>query len=183
MPVKILRFIALLVSATVLSIPTHAQDAASAKAFLISVYSHYQNKGRGVEFYGPHASLYFHSSLLALEHADVTANGPDNVPAVDADPVCGCQDYGGIWDLAIAVQTESPQRAKATVSFSVFDPKDQPDEKPTRLIITLVVEHGAWRIWDILDDSDPKMIVSVRKLLQDDLAQLKKNPAPASPKP
>ena len=83
---------------------SHAQDAVSAKAFLVNIYSHYSRGGKGVDFDGPRSALYFHSSLLALEKADVKANGPDSVPAMDADPICGCQDWEGIWNLAINVR-------------------------------------------------------------------------------
>jgi hypothetical protein len=136
------------------------QDAASAEAFLVSVYSHYQHGSRknhsGIDFYGREAQLYFHSSLLALERADVKANGPGNVPAIDWDPICACQDWHGVWDLKIEVHIESPQQAGANVSFAVFNPKDRPADETSKLQITLVKEHGEWRIYDILDKSNPK---------------------------
>ncbi|HVN92938.1 MAG TPA: DUF3828 domain-containing protein [Terracidiphilus sp.] len=180
MRAKSVRLVALLVAAIFLCGISHAQDAASAKAFLTSIYHHYENGGEGIDFDGPHANLYFDSSLLALEKADVKANGPGYAPAIDWDPICGCQDFAGIWNLAMDIKIESSQRAKANVSFSVFDPKDQPDEKPTKLVISLVVEHGAWRIYDILDESDPKFTSSVRKLLTNDIASLHKNAEPPS---
>jgi hypothetical protein len=156
-----------------------AQDAASAKAFLVNIYSHYSRGGKGIDFDGPHSALYFHSSLLALEKADVKANGPDSAPAMDADPICSCQDWNGIWDLRIDVQIESQQRALANVSFYLAPPKGPIAAEPMKLRFTLVPEHG-WRIWDILDESDPKDAVALRKLLIDDLASLRNNPAPAS---
>jgi hypothetical protein len=161
-------------------IPSSAQDSASAKAFLTNIYRHYSAGGKGIEFDGPQSGRYFDSSLLALEKADVKANGPDNVPAVDADPICGCQDWEGIWNLVIDVRIESPQRAIANVSFSLFSPKDRPAGESSKLQFTLVKQNGDWRIWDILDESDPKDKVAVRKLLQDDLASLRHKPAPAS---
>jgi hypothetical protein len=159
---------------------SRAQDAASAKTFLQNVYRHYQNGGKGIDFGGPNAGLYFHSSLLTLDKTDRKANGPDNVPAIDYDPVCGCQDYDGIWDLKIEVRVESPQRANANVSFAAFNPKDHPTDERSKLQITLVSEHGKWRIYDILDKSDPKFTASERKLLEDDIASLRSSPAPAS---
>jgi len=159
------------------------QDAASAKAFLESVYRQYrngfQNDSSGVAFYGPHASLYFHSSLLALEKADVKANAPD-IPAIDWDPICSCQDWDGIWDLEIDVKLESSRRAHATVSFSLRAPKYHAEGETRKLLMTLATENGGWRIWDILDESDPKLFTSsVRKILQDDLTRLRSNPAPS----
>ena len=155
--------------------PSGAQDAASAKAFLVDVYSHYDGGGPGIAFDGPQAGLYFHSSLLALERADVKATGPGYAPAIDSDPICGCQDWDGIWNLKIDVQLESPRRAIANVSFALFNPKDRPEEEPGKLQLTLVKESSGWRIWDILDESDPKFTSSVRKLLERDLASLRRS--------
>ena len=146
----------------------------------MNIYSHYSRGGKGVDFDGPRSALYFHSSLLALEKADVKANGPDSAPAMDADPICSCQDWEGIWNLAIDVRVESTQRALANVSFYLAPPKGPIAAEPMKLKFTLVPEHGGWRIWDILDDSDPKDPVALRKLLIDDIASLRANPAPAS---
>lgn len=172
--------IAFSVAATLLCGVSRAQDAASAKAFLVSVYHYYQNgyqeQHSGIDFDAPNANKYFHSSLLALERADVKANA-GSIQAIDWDPICGCQDWNGIWNLKIEVHLDSPQRAIANVSFALFDPKDRPVDETNRLQITLVMEHGQWRIYDILDESITTF--SVRKLLQDDLASLRKNPTPA----
>jgi hypothetical protein len=92
LPVAFAIFIAFLAPA----IPSPAQDAASARAFLQFAYKHYENGGKGVDFSGPRASLYFHSSLLALIRGDEKANGPGYVGVLDGDPVCGCQDWDGI---------------------------------------------------------------------------------------
>lgn len=159
---------------------SHAQDAVSAKAFLVNIYSHYSRGGKGVDFDGPRSALYFHSSLLALEKADVKANGTDSVSAMDADPICGCQDWEGIWNLAINVRIESTPRALADVSFYLAPPKGPITPDKMKLKFTLVSEHGGWRIWDILDESDPKDPVALRNLLLDDIASLRKNPPPAS---
>jgi hypothetical protein len=162
---------------------SRAQDATSAKAFLQNVYRHYQggyrNESSGIDFDGPRASLYFHSSLLALEKADVKANSPD-IQAIDWDPVCGCQDWDGIWSLKVEVHMENPQRARADVSFVLSDPKNNPTDATRVLQITLMSEQRGWRIYDILDRSDPKSTFSVRKLLENDLANLRSHPAPAS---
>jgi hypothetical protein len=46
------------------------------------------------------------------------------------------------------------------------------------LKITLVAEHSGWRIYDIVDESDPKMVFSMRKQLEDDLAAIRKEKQP-----
>jgi hypothetical protein len=170
--------IALLILLAAPPAPAGAQDAASAKAFLESAYQLYRNGGKGIDFTGPRASQYFHSSLLTLIHADIKANGPDNVPAIDYDPICGCQDWDGIWDLNVEVTAESAQKAEANLSFSLRNPKFHDKDELRRLKITLVAEHSGWRIYDIVDESDPKMVFSMRKQLEDDLAAIRKEKQP-----
>jgi hypothetical protein len=167
-------FIGLLFLLTAPAIPAAAQDAASAKTFLESVYQHYQHGGKGIDLGGPHAGEYFHSSLLTLVRADAKANGPENVGVIDSDPVCGCQDWDGIWDLKIDVNVQTPQRATARVSFAAFQRRTK--EGLRDLEITLVPERGQWRIYNILDESDPKAPFDLRKELERDIASLRKAP-------
>lgn len=169
-----LRFsIALMIAILAPEIPAAAQDAVSAKTFLESVYQHYNHGDKGIDFTGPEASAYYHSSLVALIRADIKANHPD-IPAIDYDPVCGCQDWDGIWDLKIEVEPKSATTIEANLSFSLRDPKYHDKDEFRRLKITLVAERGEWRIYNILDQSDPKNIFSMRKLLVDDLANIGK---------
>lgn len=174
--------ISMFLACVVATLPSNAQDAASARAFLMAIYQHYQNGAEdgsaGINSDSPGASRYYHSSLLALMRADVKANGPENVPAVDFDPICGCQDWDGIWNLKIDVHAESPERVLADVSFALAPPRNRPKDASRKLIVTLVPEHGAWRIYDIRDESDPVAITELRKLIEDDLASLRRNSAP-----
>ncbi len=172
---KLLLAIALSAAALLRPCSSHAQDAASAKAFLVSVYQHYQHGAKGIDFDGPGAGLYYHSSLLSLIRADIKANGPDNVPAVDFDPVCGCQDWDGIWDLRTEIQMASPKRVLASISFALNGPKDRASDSLRKLEFTLVPERGGWRIYDILDESDPHNTFALRKLIEDDLATLRQS--------
>jgi Protein of unknown function (DUF3828) len=151
-----------------------AQTAAAAKIFLASVYRHYQYGGKGIDFEGPNAALYYHSSLLALIRQDIKANGPGNAPAIDFDPICSCQDWKGIWALKIDVHMETPRRAHADVSFSLAPPKNPSKDTLRRLAVTLVPERDAWRIYDIEDDSDSSTMFALRKLIQDDIATLRR---------
>jgi hypothetical protein len=157
-----------------------AQDTAAAEAFLRDIYSHYQNGGDGIAFDGSRAGQYFYSSLLELERADVKATGPGDTPAIDWDPMCGCQDWEGIWNLNIEIQVDSPEQVTANVSFALSDPRKKPADATRKLQITLMTERGNWRIYDILDRSDPKSTASVRQLLQKDLADLRSRRKPPS---
>jgi len=131
---------------------------------------------------GPKASQVFDSSLIALMRADLKAGGPGKVPVLDGDPVCSCQDWEGIWDLKIDVQLESLERARAKVSFALFNPKDGKKPDLRVLKMTLSSQHGAWRIWDIVDNSDPKAPFALRDELNKDLAAYAKDSKPKAAK-
>jgi hypothetical protein len=164
--------ITLLILLTTPPIPAAAQDAASAKTFLQSAYRLYENGGKGTGL----TSRYFHSNLLALADTDIKGNGPNNVPVVDFEPICGCQDWQGIWDLKIDVQVETPSRALADVSFALDPPKTRTRDSLRRLKITLVPERSQWRIYNVLDESDPAKPFDLRKELEKDIASLSKSP-------
>jgi len=173
MPTKTFWAIVLSAASILPCCQIRAQDTAAAEDFLRNIYSHYQNGGEGIAFDGARAGQYFYSSLLELETADVKATGPGYAPAIDWDPICGCQDWEGIWNLNIQIQVESPEQVTANVSFAISDPKKSSIDATRRLEFTLMTERGNWRIYDILDRSDPKLTSSVRQLLQKDLARLR----------
>jgi hypothetical protein len=170
---RLLSATALLIVLAVASVSLRAQTPAGAKIFLTSVYRHYQYGAKGIDFEGPNAALYFHSSLVALFRQDIKANGPGNAPAIDFDPICSCQDWKGIWSLKIDVHMEAPKRAHATVFFSLAPPKNPSKDAARQLVITLVPERGAWRIYDIEDDSDSSTTFALRKLILDDIDTLR----------
>jgi hypothetical protein len=154
-------------------IASAAQGVASAKAFLQSAYSCYGKNGKGIDFTGTHASQFFHSSLLTLIDADITANGLGYVGVMDSDPICECQDWVGIWDLKIEVQMQDPNRALADVSFALFAPVGRARDDLRTLKYTLVPERGQWRIYNIVDESYPPGPFDLRKALEKDIASLR----------
>jgi len=145
-----------------------AQDADTAKTFLTSVYRHYEHEGLGINAYDPHAGQYFHSSLIALMLEDQKAASPE-VGAIDGDPVCACQDWDGVWDLKIDVQVDGADKATANVSFALSAPQDRPKDALRKMVITLAAENGEWRIYDIVDETDPTAPFALRKALQQDI--------------
>jgi len=180
MRTKTLRAVVLSVASILPCCQIRAQDVAVAEALLKDIYSHYQNGGEGIAFDGPHASNYFHSSLLELEKADVKATEPGSSPAINWDPICGCQYWDGIWNLDIELQVDSPEQIIANVSFALADPKNNPTDATRKLQITLMTESGSWRIYDILDKSHPQSTTSVREVLKKELAKLRGHDASAS---
>jgi|SRR5580658_9840074 hypothetical protein len=146
-----------------------AQDPQPAKAFLTEIYQVYQHGGKGANLRESGARRYFHSSVLELLREDAEADGPENVPAVDYDPICGCQDWDGIWGLKIDVTAESAGKAEARVSFRLLGPNYNGRRFLKKLIVSLVAERGQWRIYDIVDESDQLQVFAMRKLLVDDI--------------
>ena len=155
-----------------------AQDADGAKRFVESVYRAYANHGKGIDFTGPKAHSFYDASLIALLHADQKAVGPNEVGVLDGDPICGCQDWDGIWDLKIAIQIQGESRAKAAVSFALFAPKAASkagSERDLRsLEMTLVRESKGWRIDDIVDKSDPKAPFDLRAELEKEIRTIER---------
>jgi hypothetical protein len=151
-----------------------AQDANSAKQFVESLYKLYAKEGNGVPSSGAHARLYYHSSLLTLMRADEKAVGPGYVGAIDADPVCGCQDWNGVWDLHVDVKMDGADHAVADVTFFLAAPTHRSKDDLRRLSIVLAPESGQWRIWDVRDESDAKNVFDVRDALSKEIQQLKK---------
>lgn len=177
--VQLTRCVALL--AAVLSAGlSSAQNTDSAKAFLGSIYRHYENNGSGIGIGSPHAGRYFSASLLALVRADDEAVGPGYVGAIDADPVCACQDWEGIWNLSINVKVQTPEHAEADVSFYLSAPQSHPKDAFRRLQIKLTTEHGGWRIDDITDLTDSESPYALRKSLINDIELNHKAPQPKS---
>jgi hypothetical protein len=163
---------ALLVMALVMTANVYSQDADSARSFLESVYRHYGKGSKGIDFTGHGASRYFHSSLIALMRADEKANGPDSVGVLDGDPICSCQDWDRIRNLKIDVHMQSQKLARADVSFTLFDTKPISGHDGSVLKITLASENSAWRIYDIVDVSDPKAPFDLRNALRKEIQEL-----------
>ena len=80
---------------------------------------------------------------------------------IEADPICGCQDFD-IRSVTLSIQPDGAGRAKATASF-----KNLGDAK--QISFDLATIGGQWRIDDIHDKDMP----SLRKALQDEIAEVK----------
>lgn len=164
-----------------------AQQSDSPKTFLASIYRHYQHGGRGIDITGRSASRFFSASLLALVQADAKAAGAENVGALDADPLCACQDWEGIWNLQIDVneltrgQTPepAPRHAEVEVSFSLSPPRKHSKDAFRKLAIKLVFERGGWKIDHIADRTNPKNLFALRKALTDDIELNRRTPQAA----
>jgi hypothetical protein len=153
----------------------YAQDAASAKAFISSVFQLYSKGGSGT----PYSPRFVHSSLLALIRADLkAAEAAHEAPGpLDADIVCDCQEWEGIWVHRIDVRIVKPGRAIVTASFDIEAPEHRDATDLRNMRYTLVSEHGQWRIYDIQDVSpweDAEVHVPLREGILKDLELFKR---------
>jgi hypothetical protein len=140
-----------MVAAAALSMRTSmalADDAKDAKAFLTGLFATYQDNKK------PPAGSHrvYDSQLQALMDEDVRlARG--EVPALDFDPLCQCQDYQHL-QAGVTVRSSSPNTAVIAVTISDLG---MPKDKPREAVFDLVKERGTWRIHDIHAE-DPKSL-------------------------
>lgn len=178
MRAKLILVIMFLAAAVLPASPSAAQDEASAKALLTTIFGHYGKGDKGTDY----KSGYFHSSLVAQVDADVKAAGTDIPAALDGDPVCDCQEWDGFWVLKMDVTMETTQRAQAVVTFAIYAPAKRPKDDSRTIKITLVPERGQWRIYDIAyltePQSDPAAINSLRERIQKDIDFYARQPKP-----
>jgi hypothetical protein len=153
-----------------------AQDVDSVRRFIESTYRAYDRGGPGVDFTGTHAHRVFSSSLIDLVREDLKGIGDGEVGVLDYDPVCGCQDWDGIFNLKMKIRPlKGSDRVEASVSFAVMKKATARDYR--FIILTLSRERGNWRIYDVVDRSDPETPFALRKELQKEINAAKRQPA------
>lgn len=137
-------------------------DLSGARAFLTAVYSHYPRPisipaNQSFDPTGRSAAAVFDPSTVALIREDQRLSKGE-VGALDGDPICDCQDDGGLVVAMIAMRIEDANHAAATVTleFSHTSPRDI-----HILRFKLVHRLGRWRIHDIATKDTP----SLRELL------------------
>lgn len=144
-----LRSFNLLVVSLALSVVAiAAAPSQTADAFLQGIYAHYYGDvgttGKGIFLDKPSdIHRYFADDLAHLMIADdAVAEKHGDVPQLDGDPFVDAQDWD-IKDIAIHIDSETGDRAKATVTFQNF-------KKPDTVHLDLVHTPEGWRISDIV---------------------------------
>lgn len=101
---------------------------------------------------GDEGAMIFTPSVLTLM---AEAREREDTAAFDADPVCQCQDPGGLRLLTSTVLAAEPDRAVVQVMFDFAGPlsataPDLDSEMTVRLVLILARGQNGWRIDDIL---------------------------------
>ena len=114
--------------------------AAGAEAFLAGLYKPYaRQSAEAVTLKQP--VKYFEARLARAIIADAAAAAKlGEVPELNGDPICDCQDYVPFQATIGPVQIKG-NRAEATVRFD--------NTRPQRLQYTLIATKAGWRIYDI----------------------------------
>jgi hypothetical protein len=146
-------FAAALVGAAVIGSPglaAPAGGAAGAKAFVERLYSHYpSSEAHPYSPFGAQETLVFDAAMVALIRRDAKlAHG--EVGALDADPICQCQDDSGMKSTVRSVALNGPAAATALVDLRFADAAI-----PVKL--SLVLTKAGWRIHDISSKDTPSL--------------------------
>ena len=163
-----------LICAAGLQLPAMAQDENAAKQFVAALYQRYNDHKTTANYDWDKldGKPIYHSTLKRLMDEDAKANGPDQVGVLDSDPICGCQDWEGMYQLKVDVIDTQPDRVTLAAQFALTKPKagEKPDMRTVEL--TLVSEEGAWRVWDVVDRSDQEAPFVLRTALEQDIRSL-----------
>jgi hypothetical protein len=133
-----------------LVIPAAAQNAqkpdlASAEAFVRGIYDRYKGDDPNLNFAGKDGEDLLSLSLLALVRKENTLlkQSGEGLGAMEADPICDCQDPGELKVLSVSLNKEGSHRVRATIIFN------EQWAKPDSLDLYLVQSNGGWKIDDI----------------------------------
>ncbi|MGH7023962.1 MAG: hypothetical protein ACREEB_10280 [Caulobacteraceae bacterium] len=149
MPIR--RFAIGVLCAALLASPASAADVGGARKFVAWIYSHYPTSGSGFVALGAAAKTVFHPSLLALIGEDRRlADG--EVGALDGDPLCDCQDDGGMTFQIKSVRDDGDERATAVVVR-----REVEDPAAVDITLDLALSDGHWRVYDIHTKDTPSL--------------------------
>jgi len=151
----------LMAAALVAAASAAASPTATPRAFVDDLYARYRSDSFCPTCDGT-AGRIFDASLVALIRKDEKlADG--EVGSLDGDPVCDCQDPGGMKAKVLSVTQSGANAAKAEIELAFASEK-------RRMTFDLVTSKDGWRIHDIHTKDTP----SLRKLLEDGIAQMSK---------
>jgi hypothetical protein len=128
-------------------------QAASPRAFLERTYANYANAN-----FNPfdHVDRYFAPRLIAAIREDSRlARG--EVGYVDGDPICQCQDPGGLHAKVTRVTLQGPTKANAEVIL------DWTDSTARRVRFSLLRTAAGWRIADVASGDEPSLLHAIEQ--------------------
>lgn len=158
------------------SLPTQAASGETPEAFVRRVYTLYRANGAGVSTQRPEGTPFYAAALLdAFAKEEELVHG--EVGAIDADPICSCQDHGTIRVKRVTVAPGKGDTVTARADIKNLGANDT-------IVFTLSPTPAGWRIADIGNEE----MKSVMAVLQDAIAHpiqedLPRGATPPPPKP
>lgn len=131
--------------------PVRAADPKDgALAFVQALYASYAH-GRGPDLNGTASERVFTTRLSRLIRADEASTPPGDVGALDGDPICDCQDPGGLRVQRVVVTLTGPERAQARVDLRFPDGR-------RRIRLDLIEGRAGWRVDDVHTSDLPSLV-------------------------
>jgi hypothetical protein len=157
--------------AAVLALPVAAAEPVGARAFLAGLYSHYPHRhGQPVfDAAGTSARLVFDPPLVQLIRDSERLTPEGDVPPLDGDPICDCQDSAGLKARIGAIRATGPSTATAPVDLTFAGGEGN------RLDFDLVRSRGQWRVHDVHSKDMPSLRAYLIQANRDALADKKKH--------
>ena len=147
----------ILLAAALAPLPALAAPIQDAREFTVGLYAAYSHGEP--DFLGDRAATTFAPHLLALIRSDQARTPSGDIGTIDWDPICGCQDNGGMKVGRVEVDTPGADRARAIVTLSF------PGET-TLVTLDLVLQKGAWRVADIHTKDAPSLVTLLEKSIR-----------------
>jgi hypothetical protein len=151
-----LVFLLLLLSFSTASVS--AQTAGQATVFLRHLYDLYEHPPTelGPDILAKHPLQVYSPSLYRLVRHDQLRAGPGNVGNLDYDPICVCQDNGGMKLASLQVIKTGATTATASVTLTF------PEPLTLHAKLLLLWTLAGWRVDDVQTHDTP----SLRTLLR-----------------
>lgn len=128
------------------------EPAPSPEHFLKDIYSHYTSGKTTLDPLGRDKNWLFDDVLLTLIEEDQThANNKNEVPWLNGDPICNCQEFNKLKNLKIGkAQTGSGPYPVVAVSFTNGAKKES-------IKYELMPFDDGWKIHDIATADTPSL--------------------------
>ena len=123
----------------------HPAPQLSPEQTIRQIYQRYTD-GSTPTFFTQQASARLNEAITLNTHL----TPPDEVPWLNFDPVCACQDYDNLVLEKVTIVQKDAAHADAAVSFRPFKSNDF----MTIQTIRLVAENNNWLIDDVISDDD-----------------------------
>jgi hypothetical protein len=144
-------------AAAIAPLSVQAQGVDAARAFTLHLYEAYRTGAP--DYLGRDARRTFAPKLLALIVRDRATTPSGDVGILDGDPICDCQDAGGVRATHVTISAAGPGRARARVTLRF--PSETRD-----MTLDLVATRGAtqgagwgeWRVADVHTRETPSLV-------------------------